>query len=214
MCPISRYLHELLHLLHSPLHQLHRLAVYSTSPQYPTFHSPIHPHFHLCNLPVSSASPPSTPYIQFSHPSTLPQSPCLLSFASTPSAEHHSILPSIHTSTPICAPTHSISSISPTLRWMYTPRGTVDRTVRTSSSSCATTAASYPLPIPKIFLVVYLLKLSSECLVSYDPHFPGNDGTNERRTDRNTPIGSTECSQWNGPKTSGRWGDLNACHSS
>ena len=35
-----------------------------------------------------------------------------------------------------------------------------------------------PLPIPKIFLVVYLLKLSSECLVSYDPHFPGNDGTN------------------------------------
>ena len=34
-----------------------------------------------------------------------------------------------------------------------------------------------PLPIPKIFLVVYLLKLSSECLVSYDPHFPGNDGT-------------------------------------
>ena len=36
-----------------------------------------------------------------------------------------------------------------------------------------------PLPIPKIFLVVYLLKLSSECLVSYDPHFPGNDGTNE-----------------------------------
>ena len=36
-----------------------------------------------------------------------------------------------------------------------------------------------PLPIPKIFLVVYLLKLSSECLVSYDPHFPGNDGTNK-----------------------------------
>jgi hypothetical protein len=26
---------------------------------------------------------------------------------------------------------------------------------------------------------VYLLKLSSECLVSYDPHFPGNDGTNK-----------------------------------
>ena len=37
-----------------------------------------------------------------------------------------------------------------------------------------------PLPIPKIFLVVYLLKLSSECLVSYDPHFPANDGTNKR----------------------------------
>ena len=36
-----------------------------------------------------------------------------------------------------------------------------------------------PLPIPKNFLVVYLLKLSSECLVSYDPHFPGNDGTNK-----------------------------------
>ena len=34
-----------------------------------------------------------------------------------------------------------------------------------------------PLPIPKIFFVVYLLKPSSECLVSYDPHFPGNDGT-------------------------------------
>ena len=32
-------------------------------------------------------------------------------------------------------------------------------------------------PIPNCFLVVYLLKLSSECLVSYDPHFPGNDGT-------------------------------------
>ena len=38
-----------------------------------------------------------------------------------------------------------------------------------------------PLPIPKNFLVVYLLKLSSECLVSYDPHFPGNDGTNKSR---------------------------------
>ena len=36
-----------------------------------------------------------------------------------------------------------------------------------------------PLPIPKIFLVVYLLNLRSECLVSYDPHFPGNDGTKE-----------------------------------
>jgi len=36
-----------------------------------------------------------------------------------------------------------------------------------------------PLPIPKNFLVVYLLNLSSECLVSYDPHFPGNDGTNK-----------------------------------
>ena len=23
------------------------------------------------------------------------------------------------------------------------------------------------------------MKLSSECLVSYDPHFPGNDGTNK-----------------------------------
>ena len=38
-----------------------------------------------------------------------------------------------------------------------------------------------PPPIPKFFLVVYLLKLSSECLVSYDPHFPGNDGTNKSR---------------------------------
>ena len=37
-----------------------------------------------------------------------------------------------------------------------------------------------PLPIPKFFLVVYLLKLSSECLVSYDPHFPANDGTNKQ----------------------------------
>ena len=36
-----------------------------------------------------------------------------------------------------------------------------------------------PPPIPNFFLVVYLLKLSSECLVSYDPHFPGNDGTNK-----------------------------------
>ena len=35
-------------------------------------------------------------------------------------------------------------------------------------------------PIPKIFLVVNLLNLRSECLVSYDPHFPGNDGTNKR----------------------------------
>ena len=34
-------------------------------------------------------------------------------------------------------------------------------------------------PIPKIFLVVNLLNLRSECLVSYDPHFPGNDGTNK-----------------------------------
>ena len=38
-----------------------------------------------------------------------------------------------------------------------------------------------PLPIPKIFLVVYLLNLRSECLVSYDPHFPGNDGTNKSK---------------------------------
>ena len=36
-------------------------------------------------------------------------------------------------------------------------------------------------PIPKIFLVVNLLNLRSECLVSYDPHFPGNDGTKEPR---------------------------------
>ena len=39
------------------------------------------------------------------------------------------------------------------------------------------TTTPLQVPIPKIFLVVYLLKLSSECLVSYDPHFPGNDGT-------------------------------------
>ena len=38
-----------------------------------------------------------------------------------------------------------------------------------------------PLPIPKIFLVVYLLNLRSECLVSYDPHFPGNDGTKKKK---------------------------------
>ena len=38
-----------------------------------------------------------------------------------------------------------------------------------------------PLPIPKNFLVVYLLNLRSESLVSYDPHFPGNDGTNKCR---------------------------------
>jgi hypothetical protein len=29
---------------------------------------------------------------------------------------------------------------------------------------------------------VYLLKLSSECLVSYDPHFPGNDGTKDTKS--------------------------------
>ena len=29
----------------------------ATSRQYHTFHSPIHPHFHLCNLPASSTSP-------------------------------------------------------------------------------------------------------------------------------------------------------------
>ena len=29
----------------------------ATSPQYHTFHSPIHPHFHLCNLPASSTWP-------------------------------------------------------------------------------------------------------------------------------------------------------------
>jgi len=43
-----------------------------------------------------------------------------------------------------------------------------------------------PLPIPIFFLVVYLLKLSSECLVSYDPHFPGNDGT--KKTQINTKL--------------------------
>ena len=42
-----------------------------------------------------------------------------------------------------------------------------------------------PLPIPKIFLVVYLLNLRSECLVSYDPHFPGNDGTNKCKDELN-----------------------------
>ena len=31
--------------------------------------------------------------------------------------------------------------------------------------------------------MVYLLKLSSECLVSYDPHFPGNDGTKNEKSD-------------------------------
>ena len=51
-------------------------------------------------------------------------------------------------------------------------RGGVDKTL-TDIRDFTTT----PLPIPKFFLVVYLLKLSSECLVSYDPHFPGNDGT-------------------------------------
>ena len=35
--------------------------------------------------------------------------------------------------------------------------------------------------IPKKFLVVNLLNLRSECLVSYDPHFPGNDGTKKCR---------------------------------
>ena len=35
----------------------------------------------------------------------------------------------------------------------------------------------------QIFFVVYLLKLSSECLVSYDPHFPGNDGTKKFQRD-------------------------------
>ena len=47
-----------------------------------------------------------------------------------------------------------------------------------------------PLPIPKIFLVVYLLNLRSECLVSYDPHFPGNDGTNKTHIAR-VPVTTT-----------------------
>ena len=40
---------------------------------------------------------------------------------------------------------------------------------------------NHPPTNSQIFLVVYLLKLSSECLVSYDPHFPGNDGTNKEK---------------------------------
>ena len=55
-------------------------------------------------------------------------------------------------------------------------RGGVDKTL-TGIRDFTTT----PLPIPKNFLVVYLLNLRSECLVSYDPHFPGNDGTNKHR---------------------------------
>ena len=44
--------------------------------------------------------------------------------------------------------------------------------------------------IPKIFFVVYLLKLSSECLVSYDPHFPANDGTNKIKLDLDSGLES------------------------
>ena len=54
-------------------------------------------------------------------------------------------------------------------------RGGVDKTVTIIRDFTTT-----PQPIPNFFLVVYLLKLSSECLVSYDPHFPGNDGTNKQ----------------------------------
>ena len=47
-----------------------------------------------------------------------------------------------------------------------------------------------PLPILKIFLVVYLLNLRSECLVSYDPHFPANanDGTNKIKLDLDSGL--------------------------
>ena len=45
-----------------------------------------------------------------------------------------------------------------------------------------------PLPIPKIFFVVYLLNLRSECLVSYDPHFPGNDGTKNSKNASPAPL--------------------------
>ena len=49
-----------------------------------------------------------------------------------------------------------------------------------------------PLPIPKFFLVVYLLNLRSECLVSYDPHFHGNDGTKKLQ-------------QWQGTTSRDHW---------
>jgi hypothetical protein len=35
---------------------------------------------------------------------------------------------------------------------------------------------------------VYLLNLRSECLVSYDPHFPGNDGTKNSKNASPAPL--------------------------
>ena len=63
------------------------------------------------------------------------------------------------------------------LRHQRAPGSPMPRARR--ARKCCSEDRRLPLPIPKIFLVVYLLKLSSECLVSYDPHFPANDGTNK-----------------------------------
>ena len=71
----------------------------ATSPQYHTFHSPIHPHFHLCNLPASSTSPQHPTFHSPIHRSihtctsaiSLPPPLRLITLPST--------LPSIHTCT-------------------------------------------------------------------------------------------------------------------
>ena len=81
-----------------------------------------------------------------------------------------------------------------------------------------------PQPIPNFFLVVYLLKLSSECLVSYDPHFPGNDGTKALKrvallepwiiTNRNTVWTlSTQCVYLLVPSFPGKCGSQDTRHS-
>ena len=119
------------HTFHSPIHphfHLCNLPASSTSPQHPTFHSPIHPHFQLCNLPASSTSPQHPTF----HPSIHPYLHLCNLPASSTSPHHPTFHSPIHPHLHLCnLPASSTSPQHPTL---HSP------SIRTSPS-CATTAA-------------------------------------------------------------------------
>ena len=103
----------------------------ATSPQYHTFHSPIHPHFHLCNLPASSTSPQHPTFHSPIHRSIHYLHLCNLPASST-SPHHPTFHSPIHPHLHLCnLPASSTSPQHPTI---HSP------SIRTSPS-CATTAA-------------------------------------------------------------------------
>ena len=122
------------HTFHSPIHphfHLCNLPASSTSPQHPTFHSPIHPHFQLCNLPASSTSPQHPTFHSAIHRSIHYLHLCNLPASST-SPHHPTFHSPIHPHLHLCnLPASSTSPQHPTL---HSP------SIRTSPS-CATTAA-------------------------------------------------------------------------
>ena len=147
---------------------------------------------------------PSPPFTSSSTPSPR----CLLHFERLRVKTTHSILPSIHTSTsatslppplrlntlPSTLPsihtcTSAISLPRPlrlnTLHYILHPSAPPPRAPPRPNDKITSSEILQPPPyqFPKFFSV-YLLNLRSECLVSYDPHFPGNDGTNKNTSER------------------------------